>query len=427
MMRRLFLFLLYWGVGWVAMSCSVSKRIERELRRSPILRQHHVGLSVYDPAKGRTLVAYQDDHYFTPASNTKLLSFYAGLCALGDSLPGLRYAFRADSTLYIEGTGDPSLFHPDLPSSAVEDFLRTTPFKIQLSLHNEQQQRFGPGWAWDDYNDDYHPERSSFPLYGNIVRVSSDSTRLLRTSPRIWQDSLRSDPLVTGLRREEFRNRFLYSRFALPPGLYQDIPVHQSPALTVELLRQALGRSDVTRVEGPVARTQLLHSIPSDSLYKRMLVVSDNMLAEHLMLLYASAYDLPLDVTSAIAHCLENHLTDLPDPPRWRDGSGLSRYNLVTPRSLVVLLDKIYRKVPEQRLFQLLPTGGKTGTLRGMFTEETPFVYAKTGTLSNVFCLSGYLYTRKGKLLYFSFMNNNYLHTTATVRKEVARVLGLLL
>ena len=123
-MRRTLPLLLCIGFAWVALGCSVSKRVERELRRSPILRQHHVELSVYDPAKRRTLVAYQDDHYFTPASNTKLLSFYAGLCALGDSLPGLRYAFRADSALYIEGTGDPSLFHPDLPTSAVEGFLR---------------------------------------------------------------------------------------------------------------------------------------------------------------------------------------------------------------------------------------------------------------------------------------------------------------
>ncbi|WAC41814.1 D-alanyl-D-alanine carboxypeptidase [Pedobacter sp. SL55] len=57
---------------------------------------------------------------------------------------------------------------------------------------------------------------------------------------------------------------------------------------------------------------------------------------------------------------------------------------------------------------------------------DTPFVYGKTGTLSGVHNQSGYVLTKKGKLLLYSFMNNNYVQSTAEVRKEMVRVVTYL-
>ena len=402
--------------------CSVSHYIHKEVKTSPVLAQHHVGISVYDPARQKTLASYQDDHYFTPASNTKLFSFYAALTALGDSLPGLEYQVR-DSVLIFRGTGDPSLLHPDLPASAVFDFLKNRKEKLLLSTAHTDNPTYGPGWSWDDYNDYYQAERSPLPVYGNIARFTSPSGLYVRVQPEFWQDSLDLDTTVVGLVRDRYRNHFRRSLSALPAGLEQDIPIRTSGQLTAELLSYGLKKKVTATEEEFPGPWKTVYSIPSDSLYRRMMKVSDNMMAEQTMLLYAAAHGLPLNTTQAIEHAQLSLLTDLPDQPIWRDGSGLSRYNLFTPRTMVALLGKIYQKIPQERLFNILPEGGKSGTIQSLFKGEEVFVHAKTGTLSNVFCLSGYLITRKGKLLYFSFMNNNYIRPTAEIRAEVARVL----
>lgn len=402
--------------------CSVSHYIKREIKNSPVLSQQHTGISIKHLTGDKDIASLQSDKYFTPASNTKLFSFYAGLCALGDSLPGLEY-LEWGELLLIRGTGDPSLFHPDLPKSAVIDFLKSRKEQIFFSSVNFKQDRFGSGWAWSDYNDYYQAELSPMPVFGNIARFKGITDHHLKVTPTFWNKSMVRDTAVAGITREEFQNIFHYGPKALSSGKTVDVPVRTSDQVTVQLLSEAL-KKEVKVIQIPLnVELQTVHSIPSDSLYLRMMHVSDNMMAEQLMLMYASAKGLPLNTSQAIEHATKNYLNDLPDPINWKDGSGLSRYNLFTPRSITALLQKIYAKVPQQRLFKILPTGGSTGTLRNMFKGETPFVFAKTGSLSNVYNLSGYLVTKKGKTLVFSFMNNNFTRPTAEVRKEVERVL----
>jgi D-alanyl-D-alanine carboxypeptidase/D-alanyl-D-alanine-endopeptidase (penicillin-binding protein 4) len=126
----------------------------------------------------------------------------------------------------------------------------------------------------------------------------------------------------------------------------------------------------------------------------------------------------------AIRYVKENFLNDLKDEPEWVDGSGLSRYNLFTPRSVVQVWDKIYRLVPRERLLPLLATGGKNGTVRNWYKADKPYIFGKTGSLSNNHCLSGYLVTKSGRTLIFSFMNSNFTATTTEIRKNMQEILN---
>jgi len=352
--------------------CSVSHYLNHEIKNSSVLSQQHTGVSIRNLNGTKAIASYQDDKYFNPASNTKLFSLYAGLCALGDSIPGLQY-LEWGELLLIRGTGDPSLLHPDLPHSKVFDFLKSRKEPMFYTPVNFQETPFGPGWAWSDYNDYYQAERSALPVYGNIARFTGEASHRFRVSPRFWSKALKADTSVAGIQREQSQNVFHHSKFALPEGIDQDVPVRMSDQLTVELLNDTL-KKEIKLISIPLnIELQTIYSIPSDSLYRRMMLVSDNMLAEQLMLLYASASGLPLNTDKAIEHATAKYMTDLPDKLVWKDGSGLSRYNLFTPRTIVALLQKIYDKVPRERLFNLLPNGGSTGSLKNTFKGEKPF------------------------------------------------------
>lgn len=414
---------LLFFISIIALSgCSASHYLKREINRSPVLSQQHTGVSIARLNEAKPLASYQDNKYFTPASNTKLFSFYAALSALGDSIPGLEY-LEWGELLIIRGTGDPSLLHPDLPHSKVLDFLKNRKDQIFYTPYHFENKRFGAGWAWSDYNDYYQPEVTAMPVYGNIARFKGNGSGRYNASPRFWQKSMVPDSAVAGVEREELQNVFHYPKLSGSKISTQDVPVHMTDAVMLQLLSDTLNK-EIKLINIPLEiELQRINSIPSDSLYTRMMQVSDNMLAEQLMLLYATANKLPLNTEKAIAHAIEHYMADLPDKPVWRDGSGLSRYNLFTPRTMVALLQKIHQKVPQERLFRILPTGGRTGTLKNVFKEDPPFIFAKTGSLSNVYNLSGYMITKKGKVLVFSFMNNNFTKPTADVRKEVERIL----
>lgn len=418
-----FLFLLF------CFSCSSHKKISSTFENASAFEQGFSGLVVFDPEKNSVVYEKNAEKYFTPASNVKLLTFFTGLKVLGDSVPALVYGQRND-TLIFSGTGDPSFLNPDLPSSQVFQFLKESDNKLFYHPRLPEEAFFGPGWAWDDYNSYYSVERTSFPIYGNRISFTvNPGLTDFEVSPEIFRDSVRINKI--GLARNpEFNREMAGNQILFTPGVgnktyNKDLPFKYSSTLLVNLLGDTLSKDVQLLKDLPegFSLNQKMNSISTDSMYKRMLEVSDNFIAEQILLLSAHKIADTLKSDIAIEHMKENFLEDLPDEVFWVDGSGLSRYNLVTPRSMIKLLDKIYQEVPQERLFSLLATGGKSGTLKSSYIAETPYIFAKTGTLRNNHSLSGFLKAKSGKILIFSFMNSNYTVPTSELKIQMEIIL----
>jgi len=90
---------------------------------------------------------------------------------------------------------------------------------------------------------------------------------------------------------------------------------------------------------------------------------------------------------------------------------------------MAFVLEKLYNEFPKERLFSIFAIGGKTGTLKGNYGGNPPYVYAKSGTLSNNYCLSGFIITKSRKTLIFSIMNNHYQKENWQVRQQTQRLL----
>jgi D-alanyl-D-alanine carboxypeptidase/D-alanyl-D-alanine-endopeptidase (penicillin-binding protein 4) len=406
-------------------------KIRKMIKRSAILNDHFTGFLLYDLEKRKQVTEQLSHHYFTPASNTKLYTFYAGLKLIQDSIPGLQYISRGDSLIFW-ATGDPAFLHPDFAEQRVLNFLRGSDKSLFWAKGLYKGDFYGTGWSYDDYNEYYQPEISELPVYGNIVRAQAKDG-LMISSPALTSggvfnlvtDSINSSKYA--IHREFDKNVFHQPSLKLPSTYKQEIPFKTNDWVIDTLLKAALPNyRGIISMDKP-AETRTIYSVPRDTLFKHMLLPSDNFIAEQLLLSCAALNNLPMNTDSVIQYMITDHLSDLPDKPQWVDGSGLSRQDLFTPADMVKICEKIYDEVKnEERLFGLLPQGGKTGTLKNYFKADKPFLFAKTGSLSNNHNLTGYLKTKSGKTLIFSFMNNNYIRSTAEIRKEMERILTMI-
>jgi D-alanyl-D-alanine carboxypeptidase/D-alanyl-D-alanine-endopeptidase (penicillin-binding protein 4) len=396
---------------------NIKKWAETELLNSAALRQAHTGICIYEPASGKYWYRYQDNRYFTPASNAKIFTLYTGLRYLGDSLPGLRY-LNTDSVLYVKGTGDPSFLHPDYTYQPAFQLLQQTAKKIQVVPVSNENKRFGPGWAWNDYQDYYQPELNEWPVYGNVARIRHHGDSNLIT-PHAFELSWKSDDTLKELvtEREEHKNLFYLSFNSRDKSVQEaEVPfITGTPQDLAARLQDTLHKTITVTHNNPTGYT-ILNSIPVDSLFSPMMHRSDNFFAEQtLMMCSARLWD-TISSSRMIDYMRSTYLSQLPDTPRWVDGSGLSRYNLFTPRDFVTVLTDMYKTYDTERLYSIFPTGGK-GTLKNYYKQQ--FVHAKTGTLSGCVALSGYLITRKKKTLVFSVLVNNHNNSAGNVRRSV--------
>ena len=111
------------------------------------------------------------------------------------------------------------------------------------------------------------------------------------------------------------------------------------------------------------------------------------------------------------------------------DGSGLSRLNLLTPDTVARLLVFMANSPYRESWIGLLPVGGEDGTLAQRFrgTAGQGRVRAKTGSLTHVSALSGYLDANDGHLLAFSMFVNNYNAGTREIREVMDRIVNALI
>lgn len=415
-------------------SCSINKKIAAQadhiLLSDQSISQGHIGISMYEPASGRYWYNYNADKYFIPASNTKLFTLYAGLKHLGDSITGIRYSIKGDSTI-LYPAGDPTFLHPAFPRQPVMQFLLTQK-KIAYCTQMFTD-GYGKGWAWDDYLAPFMPQCSEMPIYGNIARVYKleETFKIIPSAITLHTPPYKIDikDYELGLYRNWDRNDVFLSVASAKPTdkkVYEIPFIPEQPALLSDTLHKDLElvfNAAADSLDFNDNRLMKIYSQPADSLFKFMMHQSDNLFAEQTLLMVSNEMLGYMNTGKIIDSLIAADLQDLPQKPRWVDGSGLSRYNLFTPKSFIYILNKMKNEFGIEKLKKILPTGGE-GTLKNYFITESSFIYAKSGTLSNNSALSGFMITKKGKLLVFSVLTNHYQSSATPVRRAVERFIN---
>jgi D-alanyl-D-alanine carboxypeptidase/D-alanyl-D-alanine-endopeptidase (penicillin-binding protein 4) len=426
-------------------SCSISKQISKQateiLLKDSSISTGHIGICIYEPATNKYWYNYQAEKYFIPASNTKLFTFYAGSKYLGDSLVGLKVT-EYNNEIIVFPSGDPTLLHEDFKNQPVYNFLKQPTNKtIWIGSGAWQENALGYGWSWDDYNSSDMVQRSSLPVFGNLIHFSGTKNNIkyfpqkaiLNNAFSIYSKN-GAIGFIDKVTRDFKQNNFVLNIDGKELKQIK-IPFITSEILNAELLIDSLHSANTIMPPGfapPVLSNEninilpkkyVIHSQPTDSFFKIMMHRSDNFFAEQTLLMASNEKLGVMSDEKMIDYVLQNDLKDIPQKAKWVDGSGLSRYNLFTPKDFVYILQKLKNEFGFERLKVILPTGG-TGTLSSLYKKDSGYIFAKTGTLSNNAALSGFLITRSNRLLLFSILTNNFIGSAAPIRKAVEKFLS---
>lgn len=429
------------------------------------------GVLVQKLSQPQTLYSRDAQKYFTPASVTKLLTTAAALQQLGAN-----YRIRTSiydegkGTLRVVGRGDPSLKDEQLAILA-KQLGQKGVRRIQQLIADDTHFKgavIPPSWMWEDL-----PFYYGAPVNSLIL---NENAAILRLFPQSVGETLRpkwdkpsegygwrviNNTVTVGEGEKKYIaiNRDLKGQTLKIQG---QLAVNSQPDITaiavfdpiehfLRHLRQSLLRERIS-----VARTSAqadnlrdrkikgreiaaVESAQLSELIKETNTNSNNLFAEALLRTLAVKQPLKGNQTqenqtqdyqttvNAGLEVLQTALTQMgvdPESYKLDDGSGLSRKNFISPQALVQLLQGVARSQFAKVYFNSLPVAGKTGTLKYRLrnTSAEGIVIAKTGTMSGVVSLAGYVNAPNYEPVVFSIMVNQTEQPIKTVRQAMDRI-----
>jgi D-alanyl-D-alanine carboxypeptidase/D-alanyl-D-alanine-endopeptidase (penicillin-binding protein 4) len=437
----------------------------------------HWGILIVDPERGDTLYARNAGKLFMPASNMKLLTTATALTQLGPEY-SYRTSFAARGPvaggtlagdLLVVGRGDPSvsdhMMHDAMaPLHLIADSLAARGIH-HISGHVIAAgdafpgEVLGYGWSYDDFEDSYsapidellfNEGFSELHVHGG-ARTGDPVTvdvRPARDVPRVRVLATTVAPGDTAtLRANRLRARkdsiswdaILEGAIAAGDTAVVELTHHDPDAAYVAAFRVALADRGISVDDQPtdtLARVDTivtLTSPPLGEILKALLKPSQNQLAEMVFRTLALTATGAGRADSAAAVVRRQIATwgVPPDEAVVRDGSGLSRYDFVTPRTLVRVLDAMLKSPTFQPYYDALPVAGVDGTLRNRMkgTPAEGNVHAKTGSFTAARSLSGYVTTADHHMLLFSFLCNDFTVPIRSVERVqdaiAARLAGM--
>lgn len=412
-------------------------------------------IQIYSRRHRRTIYSSDAGLLLHPASNLKIVTTSFALHSLGtDYLFTTPFEFaglqRGDSLigdLVVVGTGDPILSLSDLDSAAraVYDYgIHVVTGNLVIDVSRFDSLQWGTGWMWDDEPEPYAMFISPATFDHDIIKVSvslDSSGRALAVTTDPATSFVKVDCMATPGSTDSIsvtRVMVHDTNTIVVAGTYTTSFVPESCEFSVRhpahyfgtVLREFLANKGV-EIDGHIVVTRnyadhaphvqvfdLSHAIDTVVTYTNK--VSDNLGAECLL------REVPMTVAGEMGSAkngiaLERKFLEHcgVDSTQFYivDGSGVSHYNLITPDAIVKVLrydlDQPYASI----FIHSLPTAGEDGTLKHRMTQDymKGRVLAKTGSISGVSTLSGYVILPRDTLV-FSMMMQNFIGSSDSMR-----------
>ncbi len=422
-------------------SGNLSRDIARILRDT-VLRTATVSIKVVDLNSNEVVYQKNPETLLLPASNGKIFTAVTALYYLGPWFKTHTDFFKDSvGNLYIKGYGDMGFSYKDMLFAAdrIRNKLKKPPQCVYVDASFFDTLEIGQGWMWDDLQYYYssrisalgvdenvvtiyvkpgkayglRPEVTTFPpsnffsIENNAITVGKDDSLRLYVNVKTIHDTVKI--FVDGQIPLNSQTKRFFRSYDMPEIFFG---YHMGELLTGGQFHGCVRETTFTP-DSTLDTLLIMPSAPLSELIRQMMKWSSNYKAECILKLTSAVVDSPPGSAQKGLKLVKHVLSEAGvDTTRFRlvDGSGLSRYDLVSADIITKLLVLAYHKfsfAPE--FIASLPIGGKDGTLRKRFINDSVFVRAKTGTMTSVSSLSGYLKTDSNHILAFSIIINNFI------------------
>ena len=417
------------------------------MSNDPVLRNATWGFALYDPKTKKVISSYNQDLPLIPASLTKILTTESALNYLGPEFrwnTQLEYAGEIDENgtlngnLYLIGSGDPSLGTGKAGAYRYAEI--ASEYRYQLDklgikkingnivtqtavFKNNKISSLPANVVWMEHGTYYLP-------VGSTANINPANEKLIAKKSNPFQESKNYYYVSPYIKQLVYADK--YEPVSLTTKL-ADAPVSLANILRADLLKNGLpitGKVEVRMVEQQPEPRKIVYTYKSPTLGEIIFDTnqrSDNALAEAIVRTvgFQRLGDQTLESGRvAVTEHLQASGFDTVGL-NYFDGSGLSRSNTVTPIAHVKYLSALQNEKYFKTFFDSLPVAGQSGTLKKSFLG-TGYgqIYAKTGTLSRVKALAGYVKTYSGRLLPFSVIVNNYSGSVDQVKQRMEKILA---
>lgn len=422
----------------------------------------NIGVKIVSLTKNRELYSLNEHMLFNPASNQKLFTSAAGLSILGkDALfPTTVTADTLTGRIIITGGGDPILSTADLDSIArmcAASLPAGRSWDVSVNVRFFDSLYWGAGWTWDEEPEAYGMFLSPLILNNNTVTVSVAPAIVPGTPPIVTvdpptaytpitntaitvMDSVTDPVRVTRNWMQRSNTITVTGTMRMNSRTRKDVLSVWKPELYAGTVFSELLRKSGVTTTGRVFLDSTVTALPPlfvfehriDTVLTFMNKVSDNLAAETMLKsIGARKTGKPGSAHDGIHFVNEFLATAGIDTNAIAigDGSGLSRYDLTSPAAVIGLLKHMYADTVNFPVYyHTLPIAGVDGTIgrRMQGTLAAGNLRAKTGTLSGVTALSGYVKTLDGEWLAFSILMQHYPGSSRDYR-AVQDAIGALL
>ena len=407
----------------------------------------NMGIKIVSLRDNKTLYAYNSQKLLMPASTNKLYTCAAALHYLGNDYRFKTSVLKNNNNLILKGGGDPDLKIDELDSLA--KMVSKSVKKVDTLYVDDtflDSLNYGEGWMWDEgpwwyaapvsalsVNDncvdfyiepgsigrsakiDHFPETSYITFENNSITVDETLDFKKIKIDRDWVSnrnnfSVTGEILNTTKKDTIFRN--IYDPTLFTGTIFKELlKKHGTKVKLLSLKHQDL--SDYKEIANHKSDSLIVSA-------KNLMRLSDNLTAELFVKSIGALDSLPgtwetgLDsVKSFLAGQVKMDTSQI----RLADGSGVSRYTLTSSDQLISLLTWIYNSKHKDDFISTLPGGGwPNSTLEKRLINEGGKVRAKTGGLSGVRNLAGYIESQKYGTVAFSILMNGYIGSSSKHR-----------